>query len=72
MKLAAARPGRDPDDIAKLLSLNGIATVAAAEELYENFYPGDALPDRTIALLDRIFSVGLPTAPPRPEKPRLN
>ncbi|MBH0082751.1 hypothetical protein [Salinibacterium sp. SWN167] len=72
MKLAAARPGRDPDDIAKLLSLNGIGTVAAAEELYENFYPGDALPDRTIALLDRIFSVGLPPAPPRPEKPRLN
>ncbi|MGV8912622.1 MAG: hypothetical protein ACOH14_08415 [Rhodoglobus sp.] len=72
MKLAAARPGRDPEDIAKLLSLNGIATVSATEELYENFYPGDVLPDRTIALLERIFSIRLPPPPLRPEKPRLS
>jgi hypothetical protein len=70
MKLAAARPGRDTDDITKLLRLNDIADIDAAEELLEAFYPGDALPDRTLRLLARIFERGLPpteAAPPRPK-----
>jgi len=69
MKLAAARPGRDTDDIAKLLRLTNIADIDAAEELFEAFYPGDALPDRTVRLLARIYERGLPSleaAPPRP------
>jgi hypothetical protein len=60
MKLHAARPGRDIDDIAVLLTLNRIEDTASAEELYESFYPGDALPDRTIQTVDRMFRDGLP------------
>jgi hypothetical protein len=66
MKLNAARPGRDTDDIAKLLALNDIESVACAEDLFESFYPGDALPDRTIKLLDRILQSGLPPKPSAP------
>jgi hypothetical protein len=72
MKLNAARPGRDTDDIAKLLVLNDIETVAAAENLFESFYPGDALPKRTIELVERIFSVGLPPKPETPAAPELS
>jgi hypothetical protein len=69
MKLNAARPGRDTDDIAKLLRLNSIATVEAAEQLFEAFYPADGLPDKAIELLRRIFSVGLPERPTPPAAP---
>jgi len=69
MKLNAARPGRDTEDIAKLLALKDIVSVAAAEALFESFYPGDAMPDRTIELLQRIFSIGLPAKPPAPSAP---
>jgi hypothetical protein len=70
MKLNAARPGRDTDDIAKLLALSDIGSVAAAEMLFESSYPGDAMPDRTIKLLQRIFSLGLPAKPPAPSAPK--
>jgi hypothetical protein len=63
MKLNAARPGRDTDDIAKLLALNEIQTVEDAEGIFESFYPGDALPTRTIDLLQHIFDEGLPSKP---------
>jgi hypothetical protein len=66
MKLNAARPGRDTDDIAKLLVLNGIENLDGAEDIFESYYPGDALPERTVQLVRRIFDVGLP---PRPESP---
>ena len=69
MKLNAARPGRDTDDIAKLLVLNEIDTVTGAEGLFENFYPGDALPKRTIQLLEHIIDVGLPDKPAPPPTP---
>ena len=69
MKLNAARPGRDTDDIAKLLALNDIDSVATAEILFESFYPGDALPERTIGLLERIFTIGLPPKPKTPPTP---
>ena len=72
MKLNAARPGRDTEDIAKLLALNDIGSVAAAETLFESFYPGDAMPDRTIDLLQRIFSIGLPAKPPAPSAPKFD
>ncbi len=70
MKLKAARPGRDTDDIVQLLALNEVDAVGSAEALFESFYPGDALQDRTIALLEQIFERGLPpkpTPPPRAE-----
>lgn len=69
MKLNAARPGRDTDDIAKLLALNEIDSVANAENLFESFYPGDALPERTVNLLERIFLIGLPAKPQAPSSP---
>ncbi len=72
MKLNAARPGRDTDDIAKLLALNNIDSATAAEALFENFYPGDVLPERTIRLLDRIFHLGLPSRPDAPPKPNFS
>lgn len=72
MKLNAARPGRDTDDIAKLLALNDIETPGTAEIVFESFYPGDALPERTIDLLERIFSVGIPGKPEPPTIPDLS
>jgi hypothetical protein len=69
MKLRANRPGRDVNDIRALLALVGIADVASAETLYESFYPGDALPDRAIQILDNLFAeVDPPTirVPPTP------
>jgi hypothetical protein len=70
MKLNAARPGRDTDDIAKLMSLNNIASVEQAEELFESFYPGDALPARTVRLVERILEIGLPEKPETPVHPK--
>ncbi|MET3767716.1 hypothetical protein ABIB15_000378 [Marisediminicola sp. UYEF4] len=69
MKLNAARPGRDTEDIAKLLALNDINSVSAAEDLFESFYPGDGLPELTIRLLERIIQLGLPAKPQSPPKP---
>jgi hypothetical protein len=66
MKLHAARPGRDLDDIAVLLTLNHIEDTASADELYESFYPGDVLPDRTVQIVDRMFRNGLPRKPSPP------
>lgn len=71
MKLNAARPGRDTEDIAKLLVLNNIDSLTDAEAVFDSFYPGDALPDRTIKLLERIISVGLPDKPDSPRPPDL-
>jgi hypothetical protein len=71
MKLNAARPGRDTEDIAKLLVLNGINSLADAEAVFESFYPGDALPERTANLVERIISVGLPAKPEAPTTPDL-
>jgi hypothetical protein len=71
MKLNAARPGRDTEDIAKLLALNTIGSVAEAEAMFEAFYPGDALPDRAIKLLEKIFATGLPEKPDPPTRIQL-
>ncbi|AZZ56903.1 hypothetical protein [Rathayibacter iranicus] len=60
------RPGRDTDDIRQLLSLCEVATLDAAEELYEEFYPGDALPERAVGMVERILAAGLPTKAPSP------
>lgn len=68
MKLHAVqgRPGRDTDDVAKLLRLNGIGDVRAAEAIYEDFYPGDGLNERSLLLLERMFHIGLPELPDAP------
>ncbi|WP_157962507.1 nucleotidyl transferase AbiEii/AbiGii toxin family protein [Homoserinimonas sp. OAct 916] len=65
MKLLALgrRRGRDAADVAQLLVLNKITSVEAAEQLFEEFYPGDALDDEAIRALEHIFEVGLPDNP---------
>ncbi len=69
MKLNAARPGRDTDDIAKLLALNDIHSLAAAENIFESFYPGEVLPERAMRLIHRMFELGLPEKPQSPSAP---
>lgn len=73
MKLHAlgGRAGRDASDVANLLRLNHIETVEEAEELYEQFYPGDAFSERTVATLEQMYRIGLPETPVRPPPPRL-
>jgi len=55
MKLRASRPGRDTDDIRKLVALCQIDTLETAENLYESFYPGDGLTDRAVTQLTNIL-----------------
>lgn len=68
MKLRANRPGRDTRDIRLLLGLCGMTTIAEAEALYEEFYPGDSLSDRAIHMVMTILANGpieAPKSPPR-------
>lgn len=60
MKLRANRPGRDTNDIRQLLKLCAITTLEEAEELYEDFYPGDVLTDRATGMVTSILDAGLP------------
>lgn len=64
MKLNASRRGRDVEDIANLLSICRIGSPADAESLFEEFYPGEVLPDRAHPILEAIYREGLPDAPP--------
>ena len=41
MRLKAGRPARDSNDIAMLLTICGVPTAEDAEELFEEFYPGE-------------------------------
>lgn len=68
MKLRAARPSRDADDIAMLLALLDISTVDEAEAVFEHYFPGELPPEPAYALLTSIFSIGVPP-PPRPPTP---
>jgi len=66
MKLRANRPGRDTRDIRLLLALCQVHTLEDAEELYEEFYLGDALVPRAEKIVNAILN-GEPTpAPPSP------
>jgi hypothetical protein len=65
MKLRANRPGRDTDDIRKLLAICEITSVEAADELYGEFYPGDSLTDRAWGMVERILAAG-PLEKPNP------
>ena len=63
MKLRAGRRGRDSADVRKLLGVCEISNLSSAERLYEDFYPGDALPDRSVTMVLEIFAEGLPSVP---------
>jgi hypothetical protein len=66
MKLRANRPGRDTDDIHQLLALCNIDSIQAADELYEEYYPGELLPDRAWDMVVRKLSGGPLTKRDRP------
>ena len=66
MKMRANRPGRDTRDIRMLLSLCGIATLDEAEDFYEEFYPGDGLDPRAVAIVSAILETGALEAPASP------
>ena len=66
MKLRANRPGRDTRDIRMLLSLCEIATLDEAEDFYEEFYPGDGLDPRAVAIVTAILSAGALEVPKPP------
>lgn len=54
----------DPSSTSSLAWAHNIHTVAAADQLFEEFYPpGDALTERTVMLLLGIFTRGLPAQP---------
>lgn len=63
MKLRAARPSRDADDIAVLMAILMISTIDEAEAVFEHYFPGELPPDRAYTLLEAILSRGLPDAP---------
>ncbi|MBT2518198.1 hypothetical protein J7E29_12180 [Streptomyces sp. ISL-90] len=67
MKLKANRPGRDDTDAAKLMAICGIATLAEAEELYEEYYSGEVLPERAIRMVELILRAGVPEVPATPK-----
>ena len=66
MKLRANRPGRDTNDIRQLMRLCGITSLDQAEELYDDFYPGDALTERAHGMVKAILDAGLPAEVPSP------
>lgn len=69
MKLRANRPGRDTRDIRLLFGLCGTTTLDEAENLYEDFYPGDSLSDRARQIATAIFADGPVEAPETPPAP---
>jgi len=60
MKLRAGRPGRDVNDIRRLLHLCEVGTIDAAEDLYEGYYPGDSMSARTRGIVERILEEASP------------
>ncbi|SEN98638.1 DUF6036 family nucleotidyltransferase [Cryobacterium luteum] len=71
MKLNASRAGRDDQDIANLLAICKIPDIDAAEDLLNEYFPGDALPDKALRILVPVFAHGLPDIPAVPPTPVL-
>lgn len=71
MKLRANRPGRDDTDIAKLMAVCGIDQIEHLDDLYGDYYPGDALDDRAIKIIEHILAVGIPNIPEAPRRPEI-
>lgn len=70
MKLRANRPGRDTDDIRKLIATLGIVDVNEIESLYEDYYPAEPLSQRALGTAVSILSeseLKPPEAPPPPQ-----
>jgi len=71
MKLRASRPGRDDRDIGTLMTICGVRSKYEAEDLYEEFYPGEILEPKAHRILDVILRTGLPDLPSTPAPPDL-
>ena len=63
MKLRAGRGSRDRPDISFLVKRCGVTSVAEALDLYEEYFPEDPLPARTIPLLDEAIEALGPHSP---------
>jgi hypothetical protein len=72
MKLRAfeRRGRRDLNDVLQLLPLSGATSATEVEQLFEEYFPGDALKTTTIEFLDKVFAGGLPSAAPTPPIPK--
>lgn len=70
LKLRASRLGRDEQDIATLLSVCGVSSFDAVEELMDKYYLGDGISDKAMRLLTAIYQQGLPPNPKPPAPPR--
>ncbi len=68
MKLhAAARRGaREADDIADLFDSVGVTSLDDAEELYQEFYPGDEFPPKTARIVEGILATTRDSTPEPP------
>ena len=55
MKLLAARPEQDSDDIALLFGLLGYTTAGQGIDLLLDMLPGRPIPDKTIDLLETVY-----------------
>jgi hypothetical protein len=60
MKLLAARP-RDAEDIALLIAACGITDRQGAIEVFDAYYPTEALKPRALAILDDLLPITDPT-----------
>lgn len=69
MKIRASRPGRDEQDISKLLSICNVRSIEEAEELMDRYYLGDGISTSAVRLLGPIFQQGLPPIPEIPPRP---
>jgi len=69
IKLNASRPGRNVQDSANLLAICEIRDLEAAENILNDFYPGDGPSDKALCLLRPIFEQGLPAVPEVPPPP---
>lgn len=71
MKVYAAqkRGRRELEDLEVLIPAVGLTTVDEVEDLYESFYPGDELTDRTATIIQAVLDHHgpKPPVPPRPE-----
>jgi hypothetical protein len=63
MKMRAGRGARDRPDIKFLVKRCGVTSVAEALDLYEEYFPEDPLPDRTIPLLEEAIEALGPPSP---------
>lgn len=55
MKLHAGRGVRDDSDVATLSARLGLTSAGEAIEIYEQNYPNEAIPERSLIGLDELF-----------------